>query len=593
MSSPHSTPTKSQITMACDICFESFNEKVGSRRPMVLPCGHTVCESCIKRIFKRKGFKCPIDNKLHIFSSVEDIPINYKLISTFSNFLKEKEEKGPELKCSIHQKELLTFFCRTELRSICNKCLLAEGHMGHDLLEIDDYNSLNKLQDLLKNLESKAKNRIETFQASEAFFRKYIIKCQHDLFDLFKKNTDFFLTKLKEEKKKFHFLREKSLFFLLRIEELQERIFSLDDEQRKISDFITENNPKILEKFEEQFSLMPQTIIGEFHRNLDSALKNYINQTESNTIDIIKDITPSPYLQRIKLFEQSLVYENIQYFNKKMLKEKGRLVSLISKQWLEKWKKHTAFSSESNQNDLPPLCKANIDIIDETSTKMLLWGSGQNQSLSIAELKKAKNFWDDAVVLRRKKMKSNRDYSIISLELGRFFQKTYGGFWIQRKIEFSDGDHYIDLEKPLLKITFVNDFVIKSILLDQVKILSVFEMKFDYNMSFTGFKERVIECMRNDNNHVKKEYFEKFKIDIENITWSNIAIWKVSPKFNLERYLKEEGTSEMIYTVLWEEIYIPNIYFSRKIKDIALLQDCMFVVDIRVEGRSFHFKRGH
>ena len=58
------------------------------RNPVCLPCGHTVCKSCLTDIWRRLAYiKCPIDSKKH-FLKLEDFPTNFlvqKLIANNGN----------------------------------------------------------------------------------------------------------------------------------------------------------------------------------------------------------------------------------------------------------------------------------------------------------------------------------------------------------------------------------------------------------------------------------------------------------------------------------------------------------------------------
>ena len=67
--------------MDCSICFYEYNET--DRRPMVLPCGHTFCYSCMCDII-RTCRVCPQD-RTPIRQEIQQIPPNFELILALDN----------------------------------------------------------------------------------------------------------------------------------------------------------------------------------------------------------------------------------------------------------------------------------------------------------------------------------------------------------------------------------------------------------------------------------------------------------------------------------------------------------------------------
>lgn len=61
----------------CEICFNKYNE---SRKPHMLPCGHTLCKFCIEDITKRRIILCPMCQKEFV-SDLNKFPINYTVLS--------------------------------------------------------------------------------------------------------------------------------------------------------------------------------------------------------------------------------------------------------------------------------------------------------------------------------------------------------------------------------------------------------------------------------------------------------------------------------------------------------------------------------
>ncbi len=77
----------------CVVCFEDFNTT--DHIPYVLTCGHTVCKSYIENCYSQelKSIKCPLDNQIHNYENVNDIPKNFMLINSIEKAEKEKLKK--------------------------------------------------------------------------------------------------------------------------------------------------------------------------------------------------------------------------------------------------------------------------------------------------------------------------------------------------------------------------------------------------------------------------------------------------------------------------------------------------------------------
>jgi hypothetical protein len=77
--------------LICKICDIKYNQD--TRKPMVLPCSHTFCLTCIKQLWEKKSYiKCPIDHKkctMHI----DKIQSNQFLLNMLSGKVKAKTEE--------------------------------------------------------------------------------------------------------------------------------------------------------------------------------------------------------------------------------------------------------------------------------------------------------------------------------------------------------------------------------------------------------------------------------------------------------------------------------------------------------------------
>ncbi len=69
--------------LKCNICKHNYN--IDNRKPMVLPCGHTLCLRCIEQMWEKTGsIKCHNDNK-KFFLHRDNILINPFILNMLSN----------------------------------------------------------------------------------------------------------------------------------------------------------------------------------------------------------------------------------------------------------------------------------------------------------------------------------------------------------------------------------------------------------------------------------------------------------------------------------------------------------------------------
>ncbi|XP_066971996.1 uncharacterized protein [Macrobrachium rosenbergii] len=72
----------------CQLCYEVYDEE--TRRPRMLPCGHSYCTDCISKLIMNGRFTCPACNVYFVASDASQIPINYGMEMCIS-VLKEKK----------------------------------------------------------------------------------------------------------------------------------------------------------------------------------------------------------------------------------------------------------------------------------------------------------------------------------------------------------------------------------------------------------------------------------------------------------------------------------------------------------------------
>lgn len=81
MISERSHSNSNGIILECQICCEDYEIK--TKRPLVMDCGHSICEVCLGSII-RSTKKCPFDKK-ELRRTIDQYPINWSYIDIISS----------------------------------------------------------------------------------------------------------------------------------------------------------------------------------------------------------------------------------------------------------------------------------------------------------------------------------------------------------------------------------------------------------------------------------------------------------------------------------------------------------------------------
>jgi len=88
-------------SLECPICYLPYT--LCQRRPRIMSCGHAGCEKCYRELFNRGIKLCPVCKVLSKAKRVEDLPINFGLLSVMeSTKLKIDEVKKKRLENKRH-----------------------------------------------------------------------------------------------------------------------------------------------------------------------------------------------------------------------------------------------------------------------------------------------------------------------------------------------------------------------------------------------------------------------------------------------------------------------------------------------------------
>jgi protein-L-isoaspartate O-methyltransferase len=159
------------LQITCKICQQNYDNETNI--PMVLICGHTLCDVCTKSILRNSNisnkFKCPFCNE--IIQKKFKPKKNYEIITLILE--KNNSEKiQNESKCNFHEEEKLILYCLDCKSLICQSCLI-NNHSGHKIGKAGDNQKNIKIKDKISKLEEFLKN--DDFKNFEEDYKSLIL----------------------------------------------------------------------------------------------------------------------------------------------------------------------------------------------------------------------------------------------------------------------------------------------------------------------------------------------------------------------------------------------------------------------------------
>ena len=133
------------VESICCICSEGYDE--AERKPLVLPCSHTFCESCLLQVQATDMKVCPICRSDWSEHSVDSFIYIRQLVPS-AHITKEVAKRKPNDICGNHAKKN-KFWCNLCEISICEHCLKDE-HKQCDWISEEE-----KTEELKKILQEK------------------------------------------------------------------------------------------------------------------------------------------------------------------------------------------------------------------------------------------------------------------------------------------------------------------------------------------------------------------------------------------------------------------------------------------------------
>ena len=134
----------------CSVCLMDYTD-TGDNIPGFLPCHHTLCQSCIKRLLETvsgESFDCPeCRRKCEAKKGLEIFPQNKYIIQQISH----RRPTSQLQKCEKHNNRIC-LHCINCQKDICPECL-SDDHRKHDVVDINHLKK-EKYDEFVKSIES-------------------------------------------------------------------------------------------------------------------------------------------------------------------------------------------------------------------------------------------------------------------------------------------------------------------------------------------------------------------------------------------------------------------------------------------------------
>ncbi|XP_067279426.1 E3 ubiquitin-protein ligase TRIM17-like isoform X1 [Pseudorasbora parva] len=265
--------------LSCPVCCDIFIN------PVLLSCSHSVCSTCIQRVWENKTLKeCPVCRRS---SLNDDPPLNLALRNLCESFLQENRQKSsPEAEtvCSVH-KEQFKLFCLDDQQPVCVVCRDSRKHTDHRFCPVDEAAADNKeiLKASLEHLQERLRISVDREQnlrktAGDIKFKAQCTEMQireefNELHQLLHDEETFRLTALREEEE------QKSLMMKEKTEETSKQISSLTSTIRDIEQQMKAEDVSFLQNFKAtmqraQFSLPDPDLIPSVTTTFTDHLTN-------------------------------------------------------------------------------------------------------------------------------------------------------------------------------------------------------------------------------------------------------------------------------------------------------------------------------
>ena len=121
----------------CNICYEIYDTNM--HKPLMLPCGHPICNACVHKLEENNSKTCSICTKSWEGYDASNLIVCFPLISD------ESESPVSDIKCNNHKFELI-FWCSDCFKMLCKQCA-TDDHKNCNLQIME--NAVDDIKDRL------------------------------------------------------------------------------------------------------------------------------------------------------------------------------------------------------------------------------------------------------------------------------------------------------------------------------------------------------------------------------------------------------------------------------------------------------------
>ena len=167
-----------EYTLNCQICFEEY-EETGDHVPRLLPCTHTLCETCIGQLIRRDRLACPECRQTHSATrGRKSFPQNKYILENKRRRISKDQQRLVNL-CEKHNRPT-SLYCREAdcQKLICPLCL-KDDHRNHDFVEAQQTfeEKRNMLVEQFKAVQNKLLSKKERLVIAREDAKKNTTEC--------------------------------------------------------------------------------------------------------------------------------------------------------------------------------------------------------------------------------------------------------------------------------------------------------------------------------------------------------------------------------------------------------------------------------
>lgn len=141
----------------CTVCSEEYKDS-GDHIPRLLPCSHTICESCVSKMIAEDALECPECKKTHpATEGGRSFPQNRYIFQIMKN---------RKNMCKAHGQQM-SFFCPAYAcqKEICAQCF-ADDHRKHSPVSLDKKQNFDALFSKVDEYTEALQGRLDNLSAA-------------------------------------------------------------------------------------------------------------------------------------------------------------------------------------------------------------------------------------------------------------------------------------------------------------------------------------------------------------------------------------------------------------------------------------------